>query len=274
MGCTGSVVSKREGKYVYDVTDISISEKKSIDAITDITFFQKVILTDSLFQHICGFLNDKDPKNLISIYLGLGSSFHKNNNYINVNNLLNVSRSFRVIKKENFYFKLNKKYSLEYYHNKAFKAILSTLLANTRTQLSINLSRKNSAIGYLLNSTWRIKIIDVSGLHDLHTLNLSNCGRIRDINALSNTHTLYLSGCCNIRDVSGLHNVNILSLSGCQNITRIDGLINVHTLDLSRCRNINIVSSLRNIHTLDLRYCSKTIDISALGNVDALYIFR
>lgn len=274
MGCTGSVVSKKEGKCVYDVTDISISEKKCIDDISDMIFFQKVILTDSLFQHICGFLNDKDPKNLISIYLGLGSSLHKNNNYINVNNLLNVSSSFRVIKKENFYFRLNKKYSLEYYHSKAFKTTISRLLANTRTQLSLNLSRKNSAIGYLLNSTSRSKIIDVSGLQNLHTLNLSNCGRIRDINALSNTHTLYLSGCRNVRDVSGLHNVNILSLSGCQNITRIDGLDDVHTLDISRCRNIDVVSSLRNLHTLDLRYCSKTMDVSALGNVHALFIFR
>lgn len=272
MGCTGSF--KREERRVYDVNDISISERKCIDDITNITFFQKVILTDSLFQHICGFLNDKDPNNLISIYLGLGSSFYKNNNYINVNNLLNVSRSFRVIKKKNFYFKLSKKYSLEYYHSKAFRKIISTLLSNTRTQLSLNLSRKNSAIGYLSNSTWRIKIIDVSDLHDLHTLNLSNCGSIRDINALSNTHTLYLSGCRNIRDVSGLHSVNILSLSGCQNITRIDPLENAHTLDLSRCRNINVVSSLRNLHTLDLRYCSKTMDISALGNVNTLLIFR
>jgi hypothetical protein len=270
MGCTNSIVSKSEGNKVCDVTDISDIEGKRIDNIAHIVFFQ-VILTDSLFQHICGFLNNKDPNNLISIYVGLGFSLHKNDNYINVNNLLNVSRKFRIIKKENFYLKLNKKYSLEYYHNKAFKSVISLLLTNTRSQLSLDLSRENSTIDHLLNSIWRPKIIDVSGLQDLHSLNLSYCGSIRDIKALGNTDTLYLSGCRSIQDVSGLQNVYILSLSGCQNITKIDGLDNVHTLDLSKCRNISYVKSLRNIHTLDLRYCSKTIDISALGNVHTLF---
>lgn len=55
-----------------------------------------MILNDLIFQHLQEFLGYPN---------------------IDVNNLLNVCRKFKNIKKELFYQKLNKKFSAEYYHN-------------------------------------------------------------------------------------------------------------------------------------------------------------
>lgn len=249
MGCKAYNTYKHCSVKITDVDNLN-SEGSHMDNMTVTSLFHKVILTDVLFQQICGFLINADPKNLVSIYLGLGPILYKNN-HININNLLNVSGKFGILKKEKFYWKLNKKYSKSYYYDDIYKSKLDSLLTDTGTQLSLNLSRQISTLGSLLNSSWHPKISDVSSLGNVHTLYLHRCNSIKDVSALGNIHTLSLSGCRNIRDVTALDKV--------------------HTLDLSRCQNITDVSSLSNVNTLDLRYCSKTINVGALGNV---HVFR
>jgi hypothetical protein len=101
------------------------------------TLFYQIILDDLLFREI---------KELL-----------KNTN-ISANNLLNVSRNFKELKKDHFYWELNKKYSLIYCNSSLYRERI-TLLMKTKSQLSLYLS------GYS-------EVMDVSVLADIHTLNL------------------------------------------------------------------------------------------------------
>jgi hypothetical protein len=133
-------------------------------------------------------------------------------------------------------YKLNKKYSLIYYEDIAFRNIIISKIFNPCKQLHLDLSLCDN-------------ITDVSTLENVHTLDLSSCDYITDISALGNVHTLILSGCCNITDVSALGNVNTLELRSCNKITDVSALGNVHNLDLSYC-NITDVSMLGNVHLI------------------------
>lgn len=65
-----------------------------------------------------------------------------------VNNLLNVSRRFEILKKLKYYWKLNKKYFAEYYRDDFFRSRVDSLLINSSIQLSLNLSKPVSATRY------------------------------------------------------------------------------------------------------------------------------
>jgi len=121
-------------------------------------YFDKIFAIDVLFQQIQSFLNCSNTS---------------------MNNLLNTSRSFQVLKRTKFYWNLNRNYSAKY-HNKnyslkfygeiSFKDRLDFLLTNTRTQLSLNLS------SFMCLS-------NVNTLGHVHTLNLSRT-KIKDVDAL------------------------------------------------------------------------------------------
>jgi hypothetical protein len=70
---------------------------------SSMNLFNKAILNDKVFQQLQGLLNYPN---------------------IDVNNLLNVSKCFEVMKKSWFYWKLNKAYSAEYFHSPAFRSTL------------------------------------------------------------------------------------------------------------------------------------------------------
>jgi hypothetical protein len=202
------------------------------------TGFIKVILIDIIFQQVQEFLVQ---------------------NKTDVNNMLNVSKKFLVMKKSEFYWKLNKEFSLEYYYNFSYRSRLDSLLSKANTQLSLNLVR-------------RIDISDVSTLSNVHTLDISYCYRILDVSALANVHTIDMSYCVNISDLSALGNVHTLDISCCFDIRDVSALGNVHTLNISHCELISDVSALGNVHTLDMSHCDAVSDVSALGNVYSLDI--
>jgi hypothetical protein len=134
------------------------------------TSFEGVILIDAIFQQAQEFLN------------------HKNNSRYN---LLNVFRKFQDLKKSCYYWKLSRRYSLEYYTDLFFESRLNLLLTDGKTQLSLKL--------------WsQVGIWDVSALGNVHALDLSNCSGISDLSALGTVHTLNISRCGGIRDVSAL----------------------------------------------------------------------
>jgi hypothetical protein len=78
------------------------------------TLFYQIILDGLLFQEIKELLN---------------------NNNVDANNLLNVSRNFKELKKDHFYWELNKEYSLIYYNSSPYRERI-TLLIKTKRQLS------------------------------------------------------------------------------------------------------------------------------------------
>eukprot|EP00601_Ochromonadales_sp_CCMP2298_P026479 CAMPEP_0173291744 /NCGR_PEP_ID=MMETSP1143-20121109/12329_1 /TAXON_ID=483371 /ORGANISM="non described non described, Strain CCMP2298" /LENGTH=231 /DNA_ID=CAMNT_0014231027 /DNA_START=62 /DNA_END=753 /DNA_ORIENTATION=+ len=108
-------------------------------------------------------------------------------------------------------------------------------------------------------------IIDVNALGGVHSLNLTGCYRIKDVSALRAVHTLTLTKCHYLWDVSALAGVHTLKLNGCWSLTDVSALGGVHTLDLSRNATITDVSALGSVHTLDLTGCTGIRDASALG---------
>lgn len=179
------LVSPYYQKNKMECSDIDIDKKDK--------YFDTTFSTNELFQQIQDFLNCSNTS---------------------MNNLLNVSRKFQILKRTKFYWNLNRKYSAKYYNNTeilrlngeiSFKMRLEFLLTDTRIQLSLNLSSSS----YLT---------DVKTLGCLHTLNLSCCTKLKDVQALCDVYDLNLSDCYNIIDVSKLANVNTLNLSGCYKI--------------------------------------------------------
>jgi hypothetical protein len=163
------------------------------------TLFYQIILDGLLFREIKEFLN---------------------NTNISANNLLNVSRKFKELKKDHFYWKLNKKYSLIYYNSSPYRERIR-LLIKTKRQLSLNLYHNS-------------EVVDVSVLADIHTLDLSYCDNITDVSLLGGVYKLDLSDCKRVVNVSTLGQVHDLNL-GYSNVVDVSALGGVHKLDLSCC---------------------------------------
>jgi hypothetical protein len=134
---------------------------------TKITVFEKMMLSDFIFQNLQEFLSYP---------------------YTELNNSLTVSRNFRDLKRSIFYWKLNKEYSLKYFMDTNYRIRLDLLIANSKTQLSLDLSRFS-------------EITNVSTLGNVHELNLSECANLTDVSALGSVHALDLSSCVRIRDI-------------------------------------------------------------------------
>jgi N-glycosylase/DNA lyase len=89
-------------------------------------FLEKTVFTEFIFQQLKEFLNHKTT---------------------DTNNLLNASNKLRILKKSDFYWKLNAEYSLDYYGNKGnFQSRIDSLLTNARTQLSLYFFRCSRAL--------------------------------------------------------------------------------------------------------------------------------
>jgi hypothetical protein len=153
------------------------------------------------------------------------------------NNLLNASKSFQIMKKSKYYWKLNKEYSLMYYLDSDFRRRLNSLLSRPEQQLSLNLRHKSH------------EVKNESVLDNAHSLDLSHCRDITDVSAQGDVHTLSLIHYLRVTDVNALGNVNSLDLSECDGITDISTLGNVHKLSLSGCTGITDVSELATVHT-------------------------
>jgi hypothetical protein len=150
------------------VTDQKTNSNSSLGNVGDlniciashIPLFYVVVLNDLIFQQLQELLH------------------HTNTS---LNNLLSVSRTFESIKKTNFYWKLNKRYSLTYYKSVQYRERIA-LLTNIKTQLSLNLRDC-------------FEVSNVSVLADIHTLDLSQCGKVTGVNTLDGVHSLHLTGC-------------------------------------------------------------------------------
>jgi hypothetical protein len=232
-------------------SSISNSELPDIGNMNKKTLFYQIMLNGLLFQEIKESLN---------------------NSVMGTNNLLNISIKFQELKKEHFYWNLNKQYSRYYYTSLPYRERITLLMKTTR-QLSLDLNSCS-------------EIVDVSVLADIHTLDLRNCYSILDVSLLGGVYELNLSGCLrvvnvialgqayklnlrmsNVVDVSALGRVHTLKLSHCQRLIDVSALGQVHDLNISYCANIVDVSALGGVHTLNLYDCIGVVDVSALGQV-------
>jgi hypothetical protein len=254
--------------------DTNDNEGNDSDLSTDIDnsdLFSRVILNDLIFQKLEEFLNYRNG---------------------DMNSLLNVSRRFKILKKMKYYWKLNKKYSAEYYRDDTFKSKMDSLLIDSKIQLSLNFS-KFTETWSLIQPPAEYDVIDVSTLSNIHELDLTGCDRIVDISALGNVHKLTLIFCSQIVEVSTLGSVHELSLFHCKGvtdasalgrvykfnlggtcITHADGLGDVYDLDLSECDYLSDVNGLGSNHILDLSSCHCFHDVDALGRVHELNLSR
>jgi hypothetical protein len=105
------------------------------------TLIDKITLTDLLFEQLQRYVN-----------------------YSTINNLLNLSKKYKGVKKLQFFWKLNNKYSVKYYRENDFKFKLNALLDDVNRQLSLDFG------GY--DSIW-----DVTSLRNIYSLDLSFCYR-------------------------------------------------------------------------------------------------
>jgi hypothetical protein len=90
------------------------------------TLFYQIVVDGLLFQERKAFLNQTK---------------------ISTNNLLNVSRNFKGLKKDHFYWKLNKVYSLIYYNSSLYRKHIRLLLS-TKSQLSIKFFNAQKRFAY------------------------------------------------------------------------------------------------------------------------------
>jgi hypothetical protein len=112
--------------------------------------------------------------------------------YNSINSLLNSTKIFRSIKKQSYYWKLNKLYSTKYYRcsfwganalDMSFRLELHTLLTNTNKQLSLDLSFSQGRI-------------DVRTIANVNALNIRGCHELRNsIYMLGNIQTLNITKC-------------------------------------------------------------------------------
>ena len=179
-------------------------------------------------------------------------------NYTGINDVLNLlaanNNLFAMVSPlTDFYYKLNKHYSLKYFHDKKFRERVIKRVGDIKNKLSLNLSECSS-------------ITDVSALGGVHTLDLYMCSNITDVSALGGVHTLDLSECGMITDVSALGGVHTLDLSSCGKITGVSALGGVHTLNLSCCL-ITDVSALGEVTNLSLSGCKNITDVSGCKNI-------
>ena len=135
--------------------------------------------------------------------------------------LLDTNRDWYKYKKSSWYITIRRSDILNNLDN---LDMLNKLVINPSTQVKLILSK--------------LKIVDVSALANVHTLDLSCCAGVTDVSGLANVHTLDLCCCTGITDVSALVNVHTLNLYGCTGITDVSALVNVHTLILSGCTGI------------------------------------
>ena len=105
-----------------------------------------------------------------------------------INNLINSSPTIsREMRKEFYFFNLNKRAVILYYEEKLFRDMIHLRFK----KVSVNM--------------WHYPIrdiTDVSSLANVYSLNLSMRYGITDVSALANVHTLDLSSCNGITDVS------------------------------------------------------------------------
>ena len=190
--------------------------------------------------------------------------------------LMSLSHHYSSYKAKNFFFRLNKKYSLDYYNNVVFSLKMS--IDDPSRQLQLDLESSGIKDVLILQNASRLilsynsSITDVSRLGNVHTLYLNECEGITDVSALGNVHELHLGGCTGITDVSRLGNVHELHLNCCTGITDVSRLGNVHKLHLDGCTGITDVSALGNVHELYLQYCNSLTVIRDLSSVSILDI--
>jgi hypothetical protein len=136
------------------------------------TLFYKVMLNELIFEQVQGYLD---------IISGTDRK--------DINNLLNLSRKFEVLKKAKFYWKLTKESSAQCYFDDNYRSKVNLQLTHTKLRLQLDLSCHYG------------NITDASSLNNIHTLDVSDC-HVIDVSALGDTYSLDLSGCKHVSDVS------------------------------------------------------------------------
>ena len=104
------------------------------------------------------------------------------------------------------------------------------------TFLTLN---KEDSLKFYENKKFRIEVISSIGPSKQLCLDLSGCTKVINVSVLGGVHTLNLSGCIHVSDVSALRGVHNLNLSRCVNVSDVSALGDVHTLNLCGCVNVS-----------------------------------
>ena len=169
--------------------------------------------------------------------------------------LFSLNTHYRRYKAKNYFFYLNKLYSLKYYSN------------DNNFSLKMNIDNPLQQLGLFLEE---VDIEDVSVLGNVNVLDLSKNSRVKDVSALGSVHTLHLTGCTGITDVSSLGSVHDLSLSNCTSLTSIRHLASVVKLDISYCLSIEEVIDMPSVtHTKSIG-CSELRVLRNLPKLESL----
>jgi|Transcript_14486 hypothetical protein len=113
---------------------------------SSVSLFYQVMLNDLIFQQLQELLNHTSSTNSMNI---------------GMNNLLNVSIKFLCMKKANYYWKLNRWYSLMYRNSGMFRERMS-LLTNSEKYL-------------LLDCTEYYDISDINALSEVPDIDVNRC---------------------------------------------------------------------------------------------------
>jgi hypothetical protein len=177
---------------------------------------------DSESIQVCSHIGRSSKiNNLVDKVLSVDLIFEQLEAYLSfrsINNLLYVSKKYERVKKVKFYWMLNKKYSIKYYREDAFRMRLNLLLSDVSKQLSLDLQRRDA-------------IEDVSTLDHIHWINLSHCRKLIDISSLRNVSILDIRGCYKI--------INVTALSNCR--TLILDYRQKRTIDVSALVSVNVI---------------------------------
>ena len=194
---------------------------------------------------------------------------------------LHIHREYRRYR----HLTLNPQHSLRYCRDSSFRQRVLSVVGDPRRQVSLDFTGEDVvplqslelekcmqvySVKMKISQGMTQEMVNVLGSLGLHSLDLTDCDRLKDVAALGGIHTLVLDDCYHITDVNALGGVHTLSLSSCHRVTDVSALGKVYNLNLSGCNGIRDVSALGQVHNLDLRCCAYVTDVSALGKVHSL----
>ncbi|CAN1245445.1 Disease resistance protein L6 [Linum grandiflorum] len=123
---------------------------------------------------------------------------------------------------------------------------------------------------------------DMSGLKNLHDINLEGCTELVKVTSFEKLETLRklnMSGCNTIKalpDMSGLISLDFLNLEGCTELIDVKcfgKLEMLRKLNMSGCKSIKELpdmSCLKNLHDLNLEGCTELVKVTTFGKMEML----
>jgi hypothetical protein len=171
---------------------------------------------------------------------------------INWKNFINTTKLFTEninLKKKTLYITLNESWSSEYLNDKYYRFYVNSLIADTRKQLRLALSKINITNYSLFNNLNFIEFFDLETslipfelLKDVKIISIDSCHNLTKVRDLLHTHTLEILSCQNIETVENLPDLVELYLCKCGKLLNLDFLsffCNLQAFLFSACNNVS-----------------------------------